>query len=478
MRWWVLFVLYASQAMPLSSSAALPSRLVLMLDGVSYRDVKALQEGAGDRPTHLKAFRQGYFPASRLVSTFPSISDPAWSEILGNNPPPGYQRTYFSAGMNSEVSLNGVTSLADYEKQMTWELEGNFRRVKSYGAPVGAFKYELDETIKNFLHSSGTQTNYYALIHSTDSAQHVWGDIQSMLCTLDEKLQQLRTTYRAREGKELEILIVSDHGNNHAGHGKRIPIRSFLSKHGYHVAKSLSRSKDVVLPTAGIESWVEIHNSPTETSNLVQLLSHLQGVDLVTARLPDQANRFIIRSSKGEQAIIEWNAERNTFKYQMETGDPLNYRGVVQTLANKRALDASGFATADAWMTETLIHRYPLALERIVRGHTRVTVNPATILLSLDRAHVHSGWLIKSGIALVKSGGTHGALDDLNSTGVLLSTFAPTKDTSTSRVAALFDGFKGRRDDHGEARGAEWLRPENGDRPPMAKEPPSFTRFP
>jgi hypothetical protein len=32
-----------------------------------------------------------------------------------------------------------------------------------------------------------------ALIHSTDSAQHLWGDIQSMLCTLDEKLEEQRT---------------------------------------------------------------------------------------------------------------------------------------------------------------------------------------------------------------------------------------------------------------------------------------------
>ncbi|HEV8492266.1 MAG TPA: hypothetical protein VGR76_08335, partial [Candidatus Angelobacter sp.] len=119
----------------MTSSAGLPSRLVLLLDGVSYRDVKALQEGLGSRPTHLQAFQQGYFPASRLVSTFPSISDPAWNEILGNDPLPGYQRTYFNAGMNSEVSLNGVTSLAEYEKQMTWELEGNFRRVKSLGEP-------------------------------------------------------------------------------------------------------------------------------------------------------------------------------------------------------------------------------------------------------------------------------------------------------------------------------------------------------
>jgi hypothetical protein len=108
-------------------------------------------------------------------------------------------------------------------------------------------------------------------------------------------------------------------------------------------------------------------------------------------------------------------------------------------------------------MAETLSHRYPLAPERIVRGHTRVTLNPATILISLNNDYVHAGWLIRRGSVLVTFGGTHGALDDLNSNGILLSSFAPTKDTSSSRVAALFDGFKGLRDYRAEENGAEWV---------------------
>jgi len=455
----VPLLLMAVQAMLSTGSASLPARLVLLVDGVSYRDVKALQEGISSKATRgrtTQAFQHGYFPASRLISTFPSVSDPAWNEILGNPPAPGYQRTYFNEAMGSGVSLNGVTSTAEYENQMTWQLRGNFRRLASYGSPVRAFRYELSEAIKNFLRSSGQQTNFYALIHSTDSAQHLWGDVNSMLCVLDESLEELRAIYRAREGKELEILILSDHGNNHAGGGKRIVIRHFLRQQGYHIRKALTGPKDVVLPTAGIESWVEIHNSPSETTNLVRLLSQLEGVDLVTAQLPDKANRFIVMSSKGERAVIEWNPQGNSFKYEIETGDPLQYRPVAEALPNQHALESNGFATADAWMAATLTHHYPLALERIVRGHTQVALNPASILISLDNAHVHSGWLIKRGIALVRSGGTHGGLDDINSTGVLLSSFAPTRDTSTSRVAALFDGFKGRRNDRPPENGAEW----------------------
>jgi hypothetical protein len=438
---WVALLLVAAQAAASARGASLPARLVLLLDGVSYRDVKALQEGtvlSRDGKLYLQAFQNGYYPASRLVSTFPSISDPAWCEILGKPPPPGYQRTYFNAATGSEVYQNGVTSSADYEKQVTWQMGGSFRRLSNYGSPVRAFRYEVSEAIKSFLQSTGGVASFYALIHSTDSAQHLWGDINSMLCLLDEKLRTLRATYRAREGKELEILILSDHGNNHAGGGKRVAIRSLLARNGYRITKTLARPKDVVLPTAGIETWIEIHNSPSETTNLVQLLSHLDGVGLVTAPLPAQTNRFMVVSSKGEQAVIEWNTKDNSFKYEMKLGDPLGYEPVVAALADNCALDAQGFATADDWAAETLTHHYPVALERIARGHTTVARNPASILVSLNNTHVHSGWFIMRGRVLVKSGGTHGGLDDINSTGVLLSSFTPTSDTSTSRVPELF----------------------------------------
>ena len=58
---------------------------------------------------------------------------------------------------------------------------------------------------------------------------------------------------------------------------------------------------------------------------------------------------------------------------------------------------------------------------------------------------------------MVTFGGTHGSLDDLNSDGILLSSFAPTQDTSSSRVAGLYDGFPGLRNFRAEENGAEWI---------------------
>ena len=432
----VFLLLLIIQAVASTSIAALPKRLVLLVDGVSYRDMKALQEGvtykdSKGRQFHRQGFHQGYFAVSRIVSTFPSASDVAWTEIFGNRPLPGYQRTYFSQAANMEIPRNGITTSMEYEKQMDWQVASGFRRAMAYVHPLPAFKYEVRELVENFLNTSSADDNYYAMIRSTDDAQHMGRDIFAMLCLLDEKLKELRERYKAREGRDLEILILSDHGNNHDGPCRRVEVRSFLRKAGYRIAKSIQSPKDIVLPTVGIESWVELHNSPAETGRLLQLLSHLEGVDILTARVPGQTNRFIVMSSRGERAFIDWDSAKNSYRYSTETGDPIHYQWVVEALSKKNQLDANGFAGADAWMAETLAHYYPLAPERIVRGHTRVTLNPASILISLGSGYVHAGWLVKKASGLVKFGGTHGALDDLNSNGILLSSFVPTKDTST-----------------------------------------------
>jgi hypothetical protein len=458
----ICFVLLASQVFPATSLAALPRRLILALDGIAYRDLRALQEGvtyidSKGRQFHRQGFHRGYFPVSRLVSTFPSASDVAWTDIFGNRPLPGYQRTYFSHAANDTIGFNSLSSSMDYERQMTWRVEGGFRHAISYVFPRRAFRYAVQQLAVDFLHPTSESDNYYAFILATDDAQHLDCDIFSMLCALDDKLQEIRVRYKAREGRDLEILILSDHGNNHAGAGQRIEIRSFLKRAGYRIWKSILRPKDVVLPTAGIESWVELHNCPAETERLVELLSHLEGVDIVTAQSPHHPHRFIVMSSSGQRAGLECNAAQDAFRYWVETGDPLQYHPVLAALSKKKQLDSEGFAPAAAWMAETMTHRYPVALERIVRGHTRVTLNPATILISLKLDHVHASWLIKKGSEFVKFGGTHGALDDLNSTGVLLSSFAPTPDTCSSRVAGLFGGFPGRREYRAEESGAEWV---------------------
>ena len=130
----LLLVFLALEFFPFRG-AALPARLVLGLDGIAYRDMKALQAGVTYTNTWGKRVQrqaftaeEGYFPASRLVSTFPSTSDVAWTDIFGDRPLPGYQRTYFSTAANSQIVINGITTTMEHEAQMHWELENNALR--------------------------------------------------------------------------------------------------------------------------------------------------------------------------------------------------------------------------------------------------------------------------------------------------------------------------------------------------------------
>jgi hypothetical protein len=442
--------------------AALPKRLVLLVDGVSYRDMKALQAGVTYRdPTGRwlvrQAFHQGYFPASRMISTFPSASDVAWTEILGNRPLPGYQRTYLSAAAGLQIRQNGVTTSMDYERQMHWQMASGIRRGLGYVYPHATFKYEVRELVKNFLQTRDGTENFYGLIRASDDAQHTSGDILELLCFLDDELKMLGERYQASEGRKLEILVLSDHGNDHAGPGKRVPIRAFLKKAGYHEADGIRSRNDIVLPTVGIQSWVEIQCAPAETEKIAELLPDLEGLDCLTARVPGRPHEFLLLNWKRERARIEWKPEQNSFRYAPERGDPLGYQPVLDALARQHQFDADGFAPADAWMRETLTHRYPLAPDRIVRGHTQLVLNPASILISTASGYIHCGWMLKQFSSLMRLGGTHGSLDNLASNGVLLSNFAPTVDTSTRRVAALYDGFAGRRNYRAFDSGAEWI---------------------
>ena len=462
----VLFLFLLLHVLPFTS-LALPKRLVLGLDGIAYRDLKALQEGVVCTNFWGKAYRrqaftaaEGYFPVSRMISTFPSTSDVAWTDIFGDRPLPGYQRTYFSVAANSRIVVNGITSTMEHESQMSWQNENNMLRTFGYMYPVHTYAYEIHETIRYFWNDTNRDGIFYVYIRATDDAQHLDRNLFDLLCSLDQQLQDMRARYKKQEGRDLEILIISDHGHNHADTFKRVQVGTFLQKAGYRITESIQNTNDVVLPTTGIEDWVEIHNSPGTTTALVPLLTGLEGADLVTGRDPVVTNRFLVMNSRGDRADIDWNPTNDTYRYSPQKGDPLNYQPVVESLAKEKLLNADGFASSDAWMAATMTNHYPLAPERIAHGLARATLNPATILISLKNDYVHANWLILRGADLSTFSSTHGALDSINSDGAIVTNFKPTHDTSTARVAGQFDNFPGLRNFRAVEDGAEFVTKE------------------
>src|SRR5687767_362106 len=73
------------------SPDGVPQRLVLALDGIPHEVFVAMQQRG-----ELARFR----PAARMISTFPSLSDVAFAQIEGGEPPPGYQVTRYDPQTN------------------------------------------------------------------------------------------------------------------------------------------------------------------------------------------------------------------------------------------------------------------------------------------------------------------------------------------------------------------------------------------
>ena len=162
------------------------------------------------------------------------------------------------------------------------------------------------------------------------------------------------------------------------------------------------------------------------------------------SQVPGSTNDFLVCDRFNARAMITQDSWRERFKYTMLSGDPLEYGPVLELLRSDHALDSEGFASADAWIAATLQHRYPVALERIARGLSSATLNPATILLSLDNRYVHANFWVFFASRLATCAGTHGGLDDLNSTGITLSNFTATDDTIARKLPQQFAYFAGR----------------------------------
>ena len=413
------------------TTETLPRRLIVGIDGVGFADMVAAQSAG--------AFRQ-FFPVSRMVSTFPSISDIAWSEIFRTPAPPGYQRVYYKldAGKTVGGPIDPIRPI-EFEKRMHLGFEQKAHHVSSYMTPGRAARSELTTLTQTFFKSRGIET-FYAYLPAPDALQHVRGDVTRYLQALDAAMTRMLVEYRQRTGMDLELVLVSDHGNNRRWQAENLDLAQFLKNRGYSPSEKIAGPKDVVFSTDGVTTGVGVFARPSEVSALAVELSTLQGIELVTWVPRDASDYVGVRAANGQVATVRRRANGD-LAYEPVTGDPLGYTPLVSRLAGAGRLVDAGFASAADWLDVSKDHQYPAALQRIMRGHHDVTMNPAPILLS-----VMDGYQVANGVAaffnqLRPLGGTHGGLNAANSLGILMSTYRPTVDTVSTDVAAQFDGF-------------------------------------
>lgn len=411
---------------------ALPRRVVLALDGLDYRDVVAARARGRFAAFHAPA---------RLVSTFPSISDIAWHAILGVQPPAGYQRVFFSTRHNAVLgdALSAIRPI-EYEERVDHAFDTKFHHLGAYLMSWPVARREVDTDMDLIMKSRGRETVYLYNV-GPDALQHTRGDVAAYLDHLDRRLDSLQTRYRARTGRPLEIVILSDHGHNRAIDATFVPVVDALAAHGFHTGKSLTGPRDVAFSVDGVTTGFGVFCAPDSAMRVAQVLAGVPGVDVVTRRIDD--DHFEVRAGASKATIERRRSgEAQLLRYTPVEGDPLALGSALARMREAGALDTAGYADAAAWLRYTADHRYPVAVVRIVHGHTGATRNPAPLLVSLDDGYRVGLGMVSVANRMRPLGGTHGALSATNAVGVILSNGPKPHDDVATSVRLQFGGFE------------------------------------
>ncbi|MCC6242784.1 MAG: hypothetical protein IT353_08075 [Gemmatimonadaceae bacterium] len=409
----------------------LARRLVLALDGIDYRDVVAARERG--------LFTQFRAP-SRLVSTFPSISDIAWHEIFGVLPPRGYQRIFYSNAYNDVLggALDAIRPI-EFEDRMDMAFGTKFHHLSAYVASNSVARHEVTVAVRDFFTIRDRPTVYVYNV-GPDALQHTRGDLTRYLAHLDAQLAILQATYQIKTGRTLEIVLLSDHGHNRGIDAQFLPVLKTLESHGFRMSERLAQQNDVAFSVDGVTTGFGVFVAPSMRDSLVNVLKEMDGVDIVSLLRED--GQAVVHARAG-RARVERRVRgaRELFRYVIENGDPLRLADAVADMQREGAADAEGFASSASWVKYTSALPYPAAPERIIRGHTSVTLNPAPILVSLADGYRVGLGMVSIANRMRPLGGTHGALSATNALGILMTNFVDTHDDVTATVRTQVGHF-------------------------------------
>ncbi len=392
--------------------AEVPRRLVVVLDGVPYQTIVDLRaEGA---------FRSFHKPA-RMVATFPSLTNPSMIEILGAENSPGYEDHYYDRDGNRLIG-----GFQDRVRGGAF-IRGTFRQLFSYHAPAlrGSFAYiaqplgaiiVAQEDVAAFDREFRASDNsfFVAYIGATDSLAHLGGErpLKTLLRSFDRTLESLR----AESAGQLEIDLLSDHGNLFAEQ-RIVQLNLALENAGFTVEKSLTGPHSVVLPRYGLVGSAALFTNPENRRRIAEVCAATTGVDLAAFQEPGEEGHALTLISRRGEARVE--RKGISFKYSDLGGDPLDLKGILSSMAAAGQLDTDGFAKLDDWWAATRDHRYPDPVRRLFDGLTEHVDTVGDVLVSFE-----DGYLVGSPFfgAFARMHATHGNLLSRETDGFAMST--------------------------------------------------------
>ncbi|MFQ5776872.1 MAG: hypothetical protein ACE5IP_02560 [Terriglobia bacterium] len=388
--------------------------LVICLDGVPYEVLLSLWEEG--------YFREFLRPVP-VISTFPSDSETALTDIFHTGPVPGYEHRTFDRNQNRLTGGAFITLSEEnipYLALLDYDMGGLFKGL-AYALPRKSYRADLGRLRQRFLASH--ENIYLAHIASVDSLYHILRP-QEMLPLLQEVDSLLRELYFDAQGK-LRITVFSDHGNSLVASGP-VPLAEVLAANGWRLRASLREPRDVVVPAYGLVGFLAAYCAPEERAVLASILAQIEGVDLAVYR---EANGVVLESARGRARLL-WREEGAAFKYQPLSGDPLQLLPLQAKLRQEEKVDGQGWVADADLLRTTRNHVYPDPGFRLRAWATNHVRNRADVLVSLQPGYYY-GSSIFQGIVHIYS--THGGLDRAQTLGFIMSTDGPLRGAVRSR---------------------------------------------
>ncbi|MFH0983396.1 MAG: hypothetical protein V2A79_17905 [Planctomycetota bacterium] len=376
---------------------------VIVLDGVPYRLAADLWD-------------EGYFRLfprpSKVISTFPSMTDLALSRLLDAPPCLAAEAAYFDRKANR---IKGGVGAYNAGLNSPWLDALTYHAPQSIGArayldPQGVFELELREMRAAFDRvGTGTASAYTVGTAGlgTRGGEHA---IREYLKTIDRFCERLVYDRRGR----VRITVTADHGHN-LTRCERIGFTEHLARHGFRLTDALRGPQDVVTVRYGLVTFAQFFTSqPAAVAEA--LLIH----PAVEVAVYPEGDRVMVLSVDGRARI---GRGEGGYTYVAERGDPLQIMPIIEALQEGGKVSADGVIDDAAFFAATLDHVYPDALQRVWSCFHGLMQKPPDVIVSLRDGYCHGLWMFEVCIGHVAS--THGSLNAINSTTFVLSSAGP-----------------------------------------------------
>ena len=395
-----------------------PKRLVLALDGVSFQLIEKMYEGG-----HLRQFQR----PTPMIATFPSISDPNWNRLMATETAPGYTKAHFfpdfkKGSRRGEIRgnlLDHLTQDMNYERSFDFRAQGFIEHFASVTWIETTALYWLDAIERDLFQTRGHHT-FFAFVVNTDLLSHTSGEkaLMKFIAALDLKVLKLREKFQKKYSEDLEVVIVSDHGNSYYRPIEMVGAESALKKLGWRPSDSLGSPKDFVFVAPEILSFGAFYCDPKDARQLALELARLKGVHVASyLGGPNQVNIFS-NGGKSQAVVTVMPAERR-LGYKVLTGrDPFEDHVALFESAGTSEKTLS----FDDYLEKTDGSLYPYAGVRLWEGFYLNARYPGQVLVSTKLGFAFENPTLKILTDIRGLESMHGSLHRDETIGVVIST--------------------------------------------------------